>query len=138
MLLALLEPARLRQVGQWFILGVAAVGVEIGELALLYQVLGVSLPLASAVAAESLVLARFVATDRWVFGHRRPALGRCVRYHGASAGAFVVSWAVLNASAALLGVPYVLATLLGTGASFGWSLLAHFFWVWRPAPSLAE
>ncbi len=133
-----LQPDRLRQLAWWFALGVVAVGVEIGWLSVLYQVLGIPLWLASGIAAETLILARFVIADRWVFGYPRPTLGRCGRYHGASAGAFSVSWVVLNGSAAALGVPYVAAALLGTGASFFWSLLTNFLWVWRPAPSVAD
>jgi hypothetical protein len=32
----------------------------------------------------------------------------------------------------LLGVPYVLAAFLGSGAAFVWSGLSNFLWVWRP------
>ncbi len=133
-----LQPGRLRQFASWFVLGVVAVAVEIAWLGVLYQGLGWPLWLASAVAAETLIIVRFLVADRWVFGHASPALDRCWRYHGASAGAFVVSWVVLNGSAAYLGVPYLAAALLGTGASFVWSLLTNFLWVWKPAPSLVD
>ena len=44
-----------------------------------------------------LILAKFLANDRFVFGHPWPTLTRLLRYHGASAGALVVYWLVLNA-----------------------------------------
>lgn len=116
-------------------LGVAAVGAEIGLIGALYEGLRLPLWLASALAAEALILLRFAIADRWVFGHRRPTLGRLGRYQSASLGALVVSWLVLNGSAARLGVSYVLATLLGTGAAFAWSLLTNFLWVWKPKPA---
>lgn len=121
---------RIVQVAQWTTLGVAALGVEIAVLGALTQWCHLPLWLASAVAAELLILARFALTDRWVFGHRRPTMRRLARYHGASAGAFAVSWATLNTSAVALGVWYPVAALLGTAASFGWSLATSFLWVW--------
>ena len=125
---------RLRQFGGWFALGVLAFGGEVVLLALLYQHLRCPLWLASAVAAEAVLLARFMATDRLVFGHARPTLVRCGRFHGAGMGSFAVSWLVLNGAAALLGLPYVAAALLGSVAAFLWSALSNFLWVWRPAP----
>ena len=44
-----------------------------------------------------------------------PAMNRLVRYHGASAGALVVYWLVINGLAELLGLPYVAAFVVGTG-----------------------
>ena len=49
-------------------------------------------------------------------------------------GALVVYWLVINGLAALLGLAYEIAFVVGTAASFAWSLLTNFFWVWaRPA-----
>ncbi|HEX8969318.1 MAG TPA: GtrA family protein, partial [Chloroflexota bacterium] len=75
---------------------------------------------------------RFLSTDRFVFGYRRPALARCGRFHAAALGSFAVSWLVLNGSAATLHVQYVAAAFLGSVAAFGWSGITNFFWVWRP------
>ena len=126
--------AFLRRFARWVALGVPVVGAQLALLTLLHQGLAWPLWLASAAAAEAGLLTRFLTTDRWVFGHPRPTLRRWARFHGAAAGAFVVSWLVLNGAVAGLGVPYVAAALLGTGAAFGWSALTTFLWVWR-APS---
>jgi putative flippase GtrA len=126
---------RVLQVGQWIVLGVVALFLELGLLKLLYEVLGMPLALASLIAAEVLILARFVVADRFVFGHPRPTWARLARYHGSCAGALAVSWVILNGVASFLAVPYELAFLLGTGASFLWSLLTNFLWVWaQPRP----
>jgi putative flippase GtrA len=127
--------ARVRQFGGWFGLGVLAFGAEVALLGLLHQWLKCPLWLASALAAEVVLLARFLSTDRLVFGHARPALARCGRFHAAAVGSFAVSWLVLNGSAVLLGAPYVAAAFLGSVAAFVWSALSNFLWVWRsPAP----
>ena len=129
--LVTLVPVRLRQFAGWFALGVAAFGAEVAVLGVLNQWLGCPLWLASAVAAEGVLLGRFLSTDRFVFGYARPSLARCWRFHAAAAGSFVVSWLVLNSSAGLLDVHYAVAAFLGSVASFVWSGLTNFLWVWR-------
>lgn len=119
-----------RRFGGWFLVGLTASVLELVLLRLLYESLAWPLPVATAVAAEVLILAKFLTADRWVFGHARPAMNRLLRYHGASAGALVVYWLVINGLVELLGLPYVAAFVLGTGAAFAWSLVTNFLWVW--------
>ncbi len=122
-----------RRVAYWFVLGVAAAVVELGVLRLLYEVLGWPLALATALAAELLIVAKFVLADRWVFNHPWPAWDRLLRYHGASAGALVVYWVVINGLAVILDLPYVVGFVIGTAAAFTWSLFTNFLWVWAKA-----
>lgn len=124
-------PPRALQFAGWFALGVLAFGVELAILALLHQYLRWPLWQASAIAAEIVLLGRFLSTDRLVFGYKAPTLARCWRFHVSAAGAFAVSWLALNGSATLLGLPYPLACFVGTVASFVWSSLTNFLWVWR-------
>lgn len=126
----LVAQLRSRRVISWFVLGVGASLVELGLLRMLYEGLLWALPLSTAVAAEVLILAKFVIADRWVFGHARPSWERLLRYHGACLGALVVYWLVVNGLAGPLGLPYVAAFVLGTAASFAWSLVSNFRWVW--------
>ena len=140
-LVAALRTSRLWSVWQsrrlvgWFVIGVTAAVIELALLRVLYEMLAWPLPVATAVAAEVLILAKFFSADRWVFGHTWPAMPRLVRYHGASAGALVVYWLVINGLAVLLGLPYVAGFILGTAAAFAWSLLTNFLWVWaKPSP----
>lgn len=122
---------RAQRLAGWFAVGLGGAALELGLLRVLYEVLGWDLAIATAVAAEVLILGKFLVSDRWVFGHRWPGLSRLLRYHGASAGALVVYWLVINALAALLAVPYALGFVLGTGCAFVWSLITNFLWVWR-------
>jgi putative flippase GtrA len=121
-----------RRVAGWVLIGLTASLVELALLRLLYEVLQWPLPVATATAAEILILVKFLVTDRLVFRHPSPTVERLVRYHGASAGAFVVYWLVVNGLAVLVGLPYVAAFLLGTAAAFAWSLMSNFLWVWAP------
>ena len=124
-------PERVRQFAGWFALGVVAFGAEVGVLGALHQGLGYPLWLAFAIAARVVLLGRFLSTDRFVFGHARPTFGRCWRFHAAAVGSFAMSWLVLNGSATLLDVPFVIAAFLGSVAAFVWSGLTNFWWVWR-------
>jgi putative flippase GtrA len=130
-------PARVIQFGAWFGLGVLAFGIELVLLAVLHQWLGIHLWLASALAAEIVLLGRFVSTDRLVFRHAAPTFGRCWRFHVAALGSFTVSWVVLNGSAHTLEIPYTVAAFLGSVAAFVWSGLTNFLWVWRPGSAHA-
>jgi putative flippase GtrA len=123
--------SRLLQFSGWFVLGVLAFGFEVGLLAVMHQWWGMHLWLASALAAEIVLLGRFLSTDRLVFGHVTPSLQRCWRFHLAALGSFTVSWLVLNASAHVLACPYAVAAFLGSIAAFGWSGVTNFLWVWR-------
>ena len=105
-----------RRVASWFLIGLTASLVELALLRLLYEGAQWPLPVATAAAAETLILVKFLVTDRWVFSHASPTLDRLVRYHGASAGAFIVYWLVVNGLAVLLGVD-VRASAVGVRAS---------------------
>lgn len=126
-----LASGRVRRLAGWTLVGVMAVGGELGLLVLLRDGLGWPIWLASLVAGELAILARFLATDRFVFGHHRPEAGRLARYHGACAVAFGVSWGVLNGLVAWLAVPYQLAWVVGTALSLAVSAVSSFLWVWR-------
>jgi len=119
-----------RRLASWFLLGLTASLLEFGLLRGLYELLHWPLPIASAVAAEALILLKFLLNDRLVFNHTGPTFRRLARYHGASAGALVVYWLSLNALSLLLGIEYIAAFIVGTAAAFTWSLLTNFLWVW--------
>jgi putative flippase GtrA len=121
------------QFAGWFAVGVLAFGVEIVLLTVFHQWFKLSLWIASAMAAEIVLLGRFLTTDRFVFSYPTPSLGRCVRFHISALGSFTVSWLVLNSAATMLGVHYVAAAFLGSVAAFVWSALTNFLWVWRPS-----
>jgi putative flippase GtrA len=120
-----------RRVVSWVLLGLLASVLELGLLKLLYEGLSWPLAVATLVAAEVLIMGKFLANDRFVFGNAWPTLRRLVRYHCASAGALAMYWVVLNALSAFAGVPYVAAFIVGTAAAFTWSLITNFLWVWE-------
>jgi len=121
---------RLRSVGRWLFVGGLFTALTVPGLYLFRDLLGLSLMAASVVTWEIGQIMRFLVTDRWVFGHRRPTRRRFFQYHVAAASSFVVWWSVTN----LLprwGVNYLLGSVLATGCSVSWSLATSYVWVWR-------
>jgi len=119
-----------RRLGYWWIVGMAFTLLNLPTLYLLVDVLAVPLAAATLMAGEAGLLARFLVNDRWVFGEQRPTLQRLGQYHLAVAGGFVIWWTATN-TLSRFGIHYLLAALLGTGASVAWSMVTNFLWVWR-------
>ena len=127
------------RVASWFLLGITASLLELALLRGLVEVAIWPLPVATAVAAETLIIVKFLVADRWVFHHPSPTFHRLARYHGASAGALVIYWLAINSLDLIANVPYTAAFVVATGVAFVWSLLTNFLWVWaQPARRQAD
>jgi putative flippase GtrA len=126
-----LAEERTQAVVRWWIVGIGFFGLTIPTLYLLHDQLGLPLPIATLLAGEILTVVRFGINDRWVFGNRRPTWRRFIEYHAAVIGGSIIWWAVTNIMP-LFGVHYLIASLFGTAASVGWSMVTNFLWVWRP------
>jgi putative flippase GtrA len=119
---------------RWWIVGIIFLGLTIPTLYLLHDQLGLPLPLATLLAGELLTVIRFGVNDRWVFGNARPTWRRLIEYHAAVISSSLIWWTVTNLLP-LVGVHYLIASLFGTVASVGWSMVTNFLWVWRPKAS---
>jgi len=119
---------------RWWIVGIIFLGLTIPALYLLHDVLALPLPVATLLASEILTVIRFGVNDRWVFGNLRPTWRRLIEYHAAVISSSIIWWAVTNVLP-LFGVHYLIASLFGTAASVGWSMVTNFLWVWRPKTS---
>lgn len=119
-----------RPMARWWVVGFVFLAWSLGVLYLLKDRYLMSLMLATLVTAETGTILRFFVNDWWVFGHRRPTLMRFWQYHIANAGSFVIWWGVCNALP-LLGVHYLVASVVATACSVGFSLLTNFLWIWR-------
>jgi dolichol-phosphate mannosyltransferase len=124
-----------RRLGYWWIVGTAFTLLNLPVLYVLVDLMGVPLAVATLVAGEAGLLARFLVNDRWVFGHRRPTRRRLWQYHLAVAGGFVIWWSATNLLSRT-GIHYLVAALLATGASVMLSVATNFLWVWCHKPEL--
>jgi len=119
------------RVARWWVVGLVFTVLNIPVIYFLVDVLLLPLAAATVIAGEIGLLARFLVNDHWVFREDTPMWKRLRQYHLASASSFTIWWIVTN----LLprwGIHYVVAALIGTVCSSGWSMLTNFLWVWRP------
>jgi putative flippase GtrA len=114
---------------RWFSAGLALIGINTVLLFVLVDLLKLSGPIATLVAAEACTLLRFAANHYWVFGRRNPTLRHCVQYHVANAGAFVVWWVTANLLT-IFGMHYLLAGVAAVACSALFNLLTNFLWIW--------
>ena len=105
------------------VIGVGLLKLTAGELGLPYW-------LATLCSGETGLGMRFCVVDRWVFHHRRPTWKRLGQYHLSNALGFVIWWCGTN-FLKTAGVNYLLAPLLATFGSIGFSILSDFHWTWR-------
>ena len=115
---------------RWLCAGAAFMAINSLLLYLLVDHLGMSLIVATLIAAEACTLLRFVVNHYWVFGHHNPSLSDCGQYHIANAGAFVI-WFVLTNFLTSLGMHYLLAGILAVVGSTLVSIATNFLWIWR-------
>jgi putative flippase GtrA len=91
-----------------------------------------SVPVATLLAATFGTVLRYLANDRFVFGHPQPAWARFFAYGVATSGSVCVGYAVVN-TLAWLGLHYLFAALATTACSVILHFVSNFLWVWRPA-----
>jgi putative flippase GtrA len=126
----LLEPGHRARLLKWFGAGLAMMGINTVFLFLFVDTLGLSVPVATFLAAEACTLLRFLINHYWVFERRNPSFRSCVHYHIANAGAFGLWWVTANLLT-VLGMHYLVAGIAAVGCSTLVSLTTNFLWIWR-------
>jgi putative flippase GtrA len=118
------------KVVRWFIVGFVFAALGLGLIKVMVGVLHWPYALATLASGEVGTLLRFLAVDRWVFGHARPTLQRLWQYHLANAVGFGIWWSASNLLK-MAGVDYLIASVLGMFFSVGFSVASNFLWIWR-------
>lgn len=119
---------------RWWIVGLFFTFVNIPLLYLFVDLWKMQLWAATFLTSELITLVRFVVNDYWVFGHPYPTWKRLWQYHVANASSFLIWWAAANALPKF-GINYLIASVLATGISVGWSMITNFLWIWKPKGS---
>lgn len=128
----------IKTIARWWAVGLAFYLLGLGVLYLLTGLWHLPNIFSTLLAGEALALLRFWLNERWVFRANAGSLWkRLWQYHVANAGGFAIWWVVANVLP-IFSIHYLVASTIGTGCSVGFSMLTHFFWVWRhpahPAP----
>jgi putative flippase GtrA len=118
------------RVVKWLVLGFAFAGVGLGLIKAMAGYLAWPYAVATFFSGEICTVFRFLAVDRWVFGHARPTWKRLWQYHVANAVGFGIWWTAANVLKSA-GVHYLVASVLAMFFSVGFSLLSNFLWIWR-------
>ncbi len=118
------------RVFRWFVVGVLFEMPDLLLIAFLVGTLGWPYALGTAISGELCTIMRFLVTDRFVFGHRRPTVLRLWQYHLANLLGFAVWWTGANVLEHL-GVHYIVASVFATVISAAVNLVSNFLWVWR-------
>jgi putative flippase GtrA len=118
-----------RAMVRWWIVGIVFMGVNVGSLYVLVDLLTLPVIFSTLIAAEAGALLRFIINDRWVFNQRGITWRRLWQYHVAIAGSFTIWWACTNVIV-LLGGHYLVASIIGMGCSVLLSMITNFFWIW--------
>jgi len=126
------------RVMRWLAVGLVFAGFGLALIKLMAGVLAWPYAVATFCSGEIGTLLRFLAVNRWVFGHPRPTWKRLGQYHVANAVGFAIWWGAAN-GLRTAGVNYLLAAVLAMFCSVGFNLLSNFWWIWRkPAPLAHE
>jgi len=115
---------------RWFVVGIVFLGIGLGLLKIAKELLHMPLWLATAASTEVTLLIRFLVNDSWVFGHARPTWRRLWQFHVASAGGTAIAY-VITVGLPSFGVDYMIAAIVGSAVSMGFSILTNFLWIWR-------
>ena len=123
---------------RWLVVGVAFMGLNTLLLWWSKERMGFPLWLGSSVSSEIVATTRFFVNDRWVFGQKRPNWSRFWQYHVANFSSFLIWLGLTNLLPLLWRAPqlfgvktYLIASVVATICSMGWSILTNFGWVWK-------
>jgi putative flippase GtrA len=124
---------------RYFLVGGGSLVLDLAIQAVLLQVFGLAVWIASGLSYELALLTHFLVNDRWVFGQRRLSLRRLVKFQLAALTATAITYGVTNllvygptASSFAAGAGPYLAKVAGTALAAVWTFVSSFFWIWRP------
>jgi putative flippase GtrA len=112
------------------LVGLGGTGVNLGVLYLCHGLLGWPTLIGILVAAQLAVVHNFLWNNRWTFGRHHASLGRLARFNLSSVGGLLLSVATTGALAGI-GVPYLLADLVGVADGAVCNFAASTLWTWK-------
>lgn len=108
--------------------GVLATALQYLILLLGVEVFGAGPVLASSVGFAVSAVANYLLNYRYTFRSERRHSSAAVRFAAVAAAGLVLNALLMDALTARLGVPYIAAQVLTTGAVLAWNFVAHALW----------
>lgn len=116
---------------RWWIVGIAAMVLNIVLLDWFKVSWGLGLTVASLLSSEIITIVRYGVLDLWVF--RNPGLSwkRCWEYHMANFSGFFLWTFIIVVLGTKLHWDHKLAAIAATMITVCWSMATNFLWIWR-------
>ena len=115
---------------RWATVGLIFMAFSTGLLYVLVRWMGLNVPVATFICAEVCTILRYGVNTAWVFHGGSLSWIGLWKYHVANAAAFSIWWVGANGQH-LMGMNYLLASVLAVGFSTGFSFASNYYWVWR-------
>ena len=121
-----------RQDFRWWLIGMTFLGMGLGATYLFVDVLGLPVIWGTLFSLLLGAIFRFFAIDKWVFQKKPEGTTlRFIKYQISHAASYAVGWGLINLFV-MVGIHYLLATILATAVTTLVTMASHFQWVWRP------
>ena len=120
---------------RWWIVGIAAMVLNIVLLDWFKVSLGLSLTVASLLSSELITIVRYGVLDLWVFRSGGLSWKRCWEYHVANFSGFFLWTFIIVVLGDKLQWDHKIAAIAATMVTVCWSMATNFLWIWRkPKP----
>lgn len=123
---------------RWWIVGIAAMVLNIVLLDWFEGSWGMGLTVAALLSAELITIARYGVLDLWVFRNSGLSWKRCWEYHLANFSGFFLWTFIVVALGTKLHWDHKIAAIAATMVTVSWSMFTNFLWIWRKSPAKQE
>jgi len=118
---------------RFLLVGGSGVLVNSATLFVLYQLLGLPLLWASAMAVELAIASNFIWNDRWTFQRTSRSVSRFIKFNIVSLGGLVVTTATAWLLVQAADINYLVANLAGISLAAACNFAINLLWTWRVA-----
>jgi putative flippase GtrA len=127
-----------RQDFRWWLIGMTFLGMGLGATYLFVDVLGLPVIWGTLFSLLLGAIFRFFAIDKWVFQKKPEGTTlRFIKYQISHAASYAVGWGLINLFV-MVGIHYLLASILATAVTTLVTMASHFQWVWKPQKRWVE
>lgn len=119
------------------LVGLSGVGVNLGLLWSLTELLGLFYLLSAVVSVEVSILSNFILNEFWTFSDivndrsAKPLLSRTIKFNAVSIAGMAINIAILGILTEFAGFYYIISELFAIGGATLWNYFANVAFTWR-------